>query len=356
MTTCSTTACGTGLGSVVLPGDPNNNSVVSATPAFGGIDVSWSLPTTNAFAVAHTKIYRGVLDNFNSAVLITVAGGNEYFDKTPGATSLEYFYWIQFVSVNGTIGDLIGPASAVARPTIEQVIEQLTDQIDYGTLATALKAKIDDVTLNYQELLSEVTGRLAAETIISQTMLALQTDVDNALLYVNEEITARQDGDSALVQQINTVAATSENDLAVVQQTLQASIGELGALYHVKVGVNGLVGGFGIYNDGTSVEAGFDVDTFWVGRTGPDKKKPFIISGGEVFISQAVIQNASITTAKIADAAITAAKIGSIALTGVGNFSVKSGATGQRMEMDSQVIKVFDSNGTLRVKLGNLSA
>jgi hypothetical protein len=48
--------------------------------------------------------------------------------------------------------------------------------------------------------------------------------------------------------------------------------------------------------------------------------------------------------------------IGSIALVGTSNFSVKSGTAGARMEMDSQVIKVYDSSGVLRVKLGNLSA
>jgi hypothetical protein len=58
----------------------------------------------------------------------------------------------------------------------------------------------------------------------------------------------------------------------------------------------------------------------------------------------------------IADGAIGTGQIGSIALVGRSNFSVKSGTAGARMEMDSQVIKVYDSSGVLRVKLGNLSA
>ncbi len=57
----------------------------------------------------------------------------------------------------------------------------------------------------------------------------------------------------------------------------------------------------------------------------------------------------------IEDAAIGAAQIGSIALTGVGKFNVRSAAAGQRMEMDSRFIKVYDSFGTLRIKLGDLS-
>ena len=58
----------------------------------------------------------------------------------------------------------------------------------------------------------------------------------------------------------------------------------------------------------------------------------------------------------IANAAIGAAQIGSIALVGANNFSVASATSGERMTMDNQVIKIYDSSGVLRVKLGNLSA
>jgi hypothetical protein len=65
--------------------------------------------------------------------------------------------------------------------------------------------------------------------------------------------------------------------------------------------------------------------------------------------------NSSNASTYIANAAIGSAQIGSIALVGTSNFSVKSGTAGARMEMDSQVTKVYDSSGVLRVKLGNLS-
>jgi len=58
----------------------------------------------------------------------------------------------------------------------------------------------------------------------------------------------------------------------------------------------------------------------------------------------------------IANAAIGSAQIGSIALVGTSNFSVKSGVSGQRMEMDSRTIKIFDTYGVLRVQLGDLTA
>ena len=57
----------------------------------------------------------------------------------------------------------------------------------------------------------------------------------------------------------------------------------------------------------------------------------------------------------IANAAIGSAQIGSIALVGTSNFSVKTATSGARIEMDSRFIKVYDSNGILRVQLGDLS-
>jgi len=57
----------------------------------------------------------------------------------------------------------------------------------------------------------------------------------------------------------------------------------------------------------------------------------------------------------IADAAIGAAQIGSLALTGVGNFNVETSPSGARMIMNSENIKVYDTNGIVRVKLGKLS-
>ncbi len=57
----------------------------------------------------------------------------------------------------------------------------------------------------------------------------------------------------------------------------------------------------------------------------------------------------------IANAAIGAAQIGSIALVGTSNFSVKTGVSGARMEMDSRAIKVFDASGVKRVQLGDLT-
>lgn len=107
---------------------------------------------------------------------------------------------------------------------------------------------------------------------------------------------------------------------------------------------------------------------------------PFEVRNGVVYMTTAMIRDATITGAKILDGEITNAKIGeyiqstnyaagstgwNISKNGNAEFNnatfrgtldVKSSSSGARTEIRNDVIKVFDQNGTLRVQLGNLYA
>ena len=181
-----------------------------------------------------------------------------------------------------------------------------------GLLATVnvLAVGVD----NNAAALTEISAAQATlDSAIATKITTLEAKMANDLsAALQVEQTARVNGDSALSGQITTTQATLGNNIAAVQTNLQSTINtvngkvtEIGALYTAKVSVNGLIGGFGIYNNGSTVQAGFDVDTFWVGRTGPDKVKPFLITDGVVHIDSARIRNADITTLKIAGNAVT---------------------------------------------------
>lgn len=549
---CNDNVCGTGGWGGPKPGDPSNNGVLRATPAFGGIDLNWSFPTVNPFAVAHTRIFRAIIDDVNAAlVLVDPAGGSFYYDKVP--PHIEYFYWIQFVSINGTQGELIGPASAAARDSIENTIEELTGKIDAGMLAQALKTEIARIPEIDAKIFDEIENRLASNLALSNAIAQVQNVSDETKSFVLTEISQRQTADSALVASINTLfaqaagnaaaineertvrvskddaiavrldtmaaalgpgidasiaaaiteertvrvaaegalasdittlftkanantaainseamirasaveaQATQINDLygkvvlvndatttviqsaissergvrvaaegalasdittlftrtgdntaaiqtettarsnaisaetasrntqyaavqpainsavageaaarntaisaavqtetnarvnadnalsgqittaqstlggqiSAVQTTLQTNIDttngkvtSIGALYTAKVSVNGLIGGFGVYNNGASVEAGFDVDTFWIGRTAANKRKPFIVVGNEVFIDQAFIGEEWVGTSNIKIANVDTLRIKDNAVTvPVGAFAQAS--------------------------------
>lgn len=294
---CVAGTCGVGGWDGPIPGDPSNDTSLSAVAAFGGIDVTWTLPTTNPHAVAYIKLYRGTSAVFGSAVLLKEVAGTFYYDKLDTATL--YYYWIEIVSVNGSVGALIGPASATAKPTIEGMIELLTGQIDDGLLAISLKNQLDQISVLNADLLQEVFDRETGETTLAAAIQDAADGIAEAHTFIINETNSRVAANAAIVEQINGVAAALGDDIAAVVVTLTASIddltGEVSAMYMAQVTVNGLVGGFGIINDGATVEAGFDVDTFWVGRTSADKVKPFIVSGGTTYITDAAIQQLTFT-------------------------------------------------------------
>lgn len=476
MSTCSTNQCGVGGWGGPQPGDPSNNSVLSAVSAFGGIDVSWTYPSTNPGAVAHTRLFRARTADFDTALAIAEVGGSFYYDRLDEA--VEFFYWIQIVSINGTVGETIGPASAVAKPLIEKVIEDLTGKIDAGVLANALKAKIERIDLLERDFNLEVLAREDGETTLAEAIAAAQAGVGEALTFLLQEQYSRVSGDSALATSIEQVAVTSENALAIAKDSLTAEIVDLngrvtatstamtqlevqvgediafavsrlesqissiggdttalstridqvaveaadqlaaaqsslsssissigntvanlstaltnvesefadelaqtevalstrintvdgkvtgiGALYTAKVSVNGLIGGFGVYNDGTEVEAGFDVDTFWIGRTAANKRKPFIISGGVVYIDEAAIQKLTFNKLRdesgsfvVSDGKVKAEYLAAQEISIEAMSSAMSGGatSGGRIRMTPNRIDVFDGSNTLRVRLGAL--
>lgn len=95
-----------------------------------------------------------------------------------------------------------------------------------------------------------------------------------------------------------------------------------------------------------------------------------MIAAGTIIAGSAIIADGAITNAKIADVIQSAGyvpgsagwkidKAGNVELNAAvfrGTLEVKSAASGARLEISNNVIKVYDSAGTLRVKMGDLSA
>lgn len=486
---CTEVVCGTGGWTGPLPGDPDNNVLLTANRVFGGIDVSWTYPTTNPYAVAHTLLYRGITNEFLNAAQRAVVAGSIFYDKIDVETETQYYYWIQVVSVNGSVGETIGPVSAIALPIGVQTLEQLTDRIDEGVLSQSLRASIANITVIGQDLLKEVQDRLASNLALQAALSAVQSETGEALTYVLNEVTERITADSAMVSSINAISAgLNDNAAAMVEertvrvtkdeslaqsistlysefntsvaaiintqttqanaqsalsqsiaenyaefeanravvsntvtaltnadsalasnvQTLFSEIGAasaaihaerstrvsenqvltqqvtaanstlygntasgevglkneittlngkvtgIGSLYTVKSNVNGLIGGFGTYNDGNTVQAGWDVDSFWVGRPNEGGVRPFMIDQGTVYINKARIRDADIGTLKIAGNAVTVPFAGGGAMGYGGTVSTSA----QWLEAGSTVIAIATftvAHGGLKTASGSMN-
>jgi len=211
-------SCGVNPGIGPLPNDPDNNSILTASPAFGGIDVSWTYPELNPEAVAYTLLYRSTNFNPDTKVNYRTVSGDYFFDRVNPEQAVEYFYWIQIVSINGTVGTLIGPASAIARPSIEQTIELLTGQITAGQLGQALQEYISKIDLIEGGLSDEIQERWANFQDTLDKFTLFENDLDGIATLVSQEVSRLESSDTAQVQAINVIAAKANDNAALVLQ------------------------------------------------------------------------------------------------------------------------------------------
>ena len=194
-----------------------------------------------------------------------------------------------------------------------------------NTAVTNLDGKITVQADRTTQLSSKLEGDLATATTQIETKItkvgddvkAATTKVDQLAITTGSELSAAENRlnininrvDNRVTQQasaITSVESSANTNLAQAEQRLTTNITTvdnkvtaIGSMYTMKLSANGLIGGFGVYNNGSTVEAGFDVDKFWIGRTHSDKKKPFIIHNGIVYMNNAMIADLSVDRLKI---------------------------------------------------------
>ena len=218
-----------------------------------------------------------------------------------------------------------------------------------------------DTTLNYTtDVLVAVSGQIIAvyrggtdlvhdngrafidgNLLLAGTVGAHQLVADSAIIQNTAQIA------NALITNTH-ISGSAAISNAKIANDLQSSNFNEGAHLGWKIDKSGTIRSFGsielLDNTGATILAS--------GAPGIDYSKILNKTG---FASISQITSANIST-YIAGAAITSAYIGSVALVGKNNFQVKTAVSGPRMEMDGSVIKVIDSAGRVRVKIGDLGA
>ena len=272
---CSTTVCGTGGWNGPLPGDPDNSSVLTAISEYGGIKLTWTLPSVNAYAVAYTTVYRSTTADVATAAPIGTINGSSYFDAEPGQNpTVTYYYWIQHTSVNGTETGYVGPASAKAYPEVTKILELLQGKVETSALAESLRSRID-IIRSLEDGITSLNTRLETENgLITETLNAVKNEVSGATSYIQSQMELFADEKVALATAVTTqVSAFSDEVYAAVREETTTRAEETGALFAeklVKIDLAGNVSGYGLsaYVDpnGTSMsEFRVAADRFSVG-------------------------------------------------------------------------------------------
>ena len=191
---------------------------------------------------------------------------------------------------------------------------------------------------------------------------------------------------------INQLKASTDSQFASVntEMSAKATKAEVNASYSLSVNANGTVAGFKLIAGGATNTSAiyFAADKFIVSGTTTATvggTAPFAIVNGTTYLKTAMIQAASIGTAYIADLAVTNAKIANLSVNAAKivdasittakiaasiqstNYVANStgwqinkagtiyingtGGTG-RMVISNNIIQIYDSANTLRVRMG----
>lgn len=291
--------------------------------------------------------------------------------------------------------DVLAPIELI--PDLQQDVEAnataiTTEQQEREDGDTALSQRIDEVSAQvvipamagddgsyagstevYAGVWSEQSARAEADLALAQnidTVTAQMTSSTSSLsASIQTETQARIDGQSALAEQMTTVQAEVDDNSAAVQTVAQSYAdlnGQLSASYTIKTQItsNGrtYIAGIGIGIDNSSgvVESQVLVaaQRFAIlDNTGSAVSSPFVVQGGQVFISQALIGTGWITNLMIGDVIQSTAvgangqprwrldKNGTITLNGA------NGGSGY-MTLNDSTLLVYDNNNVLRVRLG----
>ena len=189
-----------------------------------------------------------------------------------------------------------------------------------GTVVNEMEIKLEEVDGKVSGVVSTMEGiQLTVKPIKASGTWKVSSPKKDATSWSLRY--AQVEGDKVISKQVDTVS-TSVGGLSSSVQEVMESINGLESSYTVRIDSNGLVAGFGLYNDSNTSAFAVNADKFYVGNP-TDAKKPFMVltqpetvNGvtypAGTWIDVALIANATIGSAHITDASITNAKIANL--------------------------------------------
>lgn len=327
-------------GLLAAPASPA--SLVASSEIFG-ITLNWGFPS-GLNILSYTEIWYSATNDRTAATLLTMLPYPQAKYTLTGLKSGQTFYfWVRLVDKNGLAGDYY-PASATggvegtSSTDAANILGYLTNKITSTQLGGDLMSEIGTASSTATEAKDAADN---AQSIVSsiESQISRAPDAEGDLADVLNEWSSR-----ASITQLQKTSSSNEEALAELDTKLSAKIGQnsadietnataiakadgtLSSAYTVKTGITAggkyYAAGFavGVDNSSGSVQSQFlvNADTFAIlssTESGGTVTSPFTVSGGQVYMDSALIQDASISNAKIADASISNAKIDTAAVT-----------------------------------------
>ncbi|WP_370609752.1 DUF1983 domain-containing protein [Citrobacter portucalensis] len=276
-----------------------------------GIQVDWSFPVDTGDTL-QTELQYSVNGNGDNPLLLAgVPYPQHTYTQLGLKAGVEFWYRARLVDRIGNQSDwtdwVRGESNANADDYLGDIADDFLTSADGDRLTsdinTNLEAALQNALANHATVEHQWAqyGEVRADILVVKTTIA---DVDKAMAEMSTQVQA----------QIKDVTASLEDKLTATVDATSAT-----AIHTLKVGVriNDIFYGAGmsiavLAEAGKPVvtRVGFNANQFvLMSGSGDTQYSPFAVVNGQVFISDAFIQNGSITSAKIANAAINNAKI-----------------------------------------------
>ncbi|AHX01182.1 putative tail fiber protein [Nitrincola phage 1M3-16] len=307
---------------------PSTPTGLVATGLFRSVQLNWDQPTY--FGHDFTEIYRSLTNDIGDAVKVGDTTGNYFVDAVDGGDT--FYYFIRNISVTGTPSNFSASASVTTPANADVLKQDLLNQIGYDQFDVA--SGVFPVRLVTE--LPELPNPLyPVGAIVS---LAPHGELFNSTGTTWEGVIADIEDGSITTTKIADDAITTPKIFA---NAITAGKIAAGAVIADKIGANAVT------TDKLDANA-VTVEKIVAGAVTADKL--------DVTELSAITGNMGILTAgKIESQQVDSKNKPLVELDlDNANFSLRSAATGGRLEITDERIDVYDANNVLRVRLGRL--
>lgn len=305
----------------VVCGTPPAPSNLSARGAFANVILEWDQPRFDCFA--YTEVWASETNNLSQATIIGMTAGS-VFAHNIGESASRY-YWVRFANTENARGGYNDTNGTLGQTSVspDYLMELLVEA--YGTNSQAPFFQLDEPTV--------INGVSIPAGTYMKSAFIVDASITNAKI---KDLTADK---------------ISAGDIAAARMTANVISA-----------------------------ANLSVGTIDADRIDVDNLSVKLAQLEEAWITTANVRDAEINAANITDGTIQNARVGDLQSTNYlsgtagwrikkdgssefnsnalfrGVIDVKSAASGARLEIKNNVIKVYDNTGTLRVKIGDLNA
>ncbi|EMH4074253.1 host specificity protein J [Serratia marcescens] len=328
-----------------------------ASPLLWGIQLDWGFPD-GAEDTLKTEIqYADNAAGNNAMLLADIPYPLHTHTMTGLKAGQEFWFRARLQDRTGNQGDwtgwIKGQSNANAGDYLESIGDgfltdkdgdRLTGDIDTNIEAIIQNALANNATVEHQWA---QYGTVRADILVVKTTIA---EVDHALAELSTQVQAQIDDVTAVLE--DKLTATVDADGATAIHTLKAGVRVNGVFYNAGMSIAVLA------ETGKPVitRIGFNANQFvLMSGSGDTQYSPFAVVNGQVFISDAFIQDGSINNAKIGNYIqsndYVAGRQGW--RLDKGGTMEMNGANGSgRRVVTATLEQVFDANGTLRMRSG----